>query len=111
MKTTAPTIRERQHAAADVLADLTARDLPEAEWRIALDGVLHGHVHLPGQDAAARAAVTVWARQVGAPVIARPKDNDRAAWVELTADGHVGDVPVQVWTHISLRPLTPGGSK
>ena len=107
------TPRGRQMAAALALAHLLESGPDEtAEWRIDDAGALHGHVRRTHSDADARRAVHEFAGFFGHRGAERSQGrNDHAEWIRLCTSGTYRGVPVNVWTHVAIRALTPFGSK
>ncbi|MEV0660161.1 hypothetical protein ACIBI3_02190 [Actinomadura luteofluorescens] len=106
------TPRGRQMAAALALAHLLESGPDEtAEWRIDDHGALHGHVRRPASDTAARIAMAGYAEFLVAKVERSQGRNDHAEWIRLCTSGTYRGVPVNVWTHVAIRSLTPFGSK
>ena len=106
------TPRGRQMAAALALAHLLESGPDEtAEWRIDDLGRLHGHVRHPASDTAARIAMAAYAEFLVVKVERAQGRNDHSEWIRLCVTGTYRGVPVNVWTHVAIRALTPFGSK
>jgi hypothetical protein len=106
------TPRGRQIAAALALAHLLESGPDEtAEWRIGADGALHGHVRRPHSDADARRAVHEFAGFLGNKGAERSQGrNDHSEWIRLCTSGTYRGVPVNVWTHVGIRTVSPYSS-
>lgn len=105
------TPRGRQMLAALALGKLLESGPDEvAEWRIDDLGRLHGHVRRAHSDEQARTALDAFAEFLGTQVERRQGRSDHAEWVHLHSCGTYRGVPVNVWTHVDIRPVSPYAS-
>lgn len=101
----------QQMTAAMVLAHLIERGpRQEAEWKIDTLGRIHGHVHRPHSDEAARRALDQFANFLGSVVHRSQGHAKGSEWIHLAASGTYRGVPVNVWTHVAIRVTNPYGS-
>ena len=93
---------------ADPLADMAVAPVPN--WKVDAVGRLHGHVHAPWSDDRARAALDAYAGFLGTQVKRSQGRNEHSEWVHLSASATYRDVPVNVWTRVDIRAISPYAS-
>ena len=96
--------RERQAAAARVIADLSEQAAlpPIFEWRISEDGVSGQIGHCPSREQ----ALQEWADHLGTTVTATPC----ADYTYLAVRAMVDGTPVEIWTHGPASPEKGGAA-
>lgn len=100
----------QMHAALTLAHLIESGPREEAEWKVDGIGRLHGHVNRPHSDMGARAAIDAFANFLRADVKRSQGRNEHSEWIHLSTSATYRGVPVNVWTHVAIRSITPHGS-